>query len=212
MRVVMGEMNGVRLLDLMNSSVGKCGRVTAAVAYATQSDPFFQHCQANGTPLDFYGLLDEGGAVSVPLLQFMLKAGPLVFNPRLIKGHFHSKIIWWHGFGAYIGSANLTSNAWFTNVECGVFFEEAEILGQQLQTDLELQFAYLRKNSTPVTSELVKALDKLGAAERASYVAQQKLKDQFDDATKDIPPHAGLTAYGVVSGVFPLYPIVILTL
>lgn len=196
MRVVMGEMNGVRLLDLMNSSVGKCGRVTAAVAYATQSDPFFQHCQANGTPLDFYGLLDEGGAVSVPLLQFMLKAGPLVFNPRLIKGHFHSKIIWWHGFGAYIGSANLTSNAWFTNVECGVFFEEAEILGQQLQTDLELQFAYLRKNSVPVTSELVKALDKLGPAERASYVAQQKLKSQFDDATKDVPPHAGLTTYG----------------
>jgi hypothetical protein len=36
MRVVMGEMNGVRLLDLMNSSVGKCSRVTAAVAYASR--------------------------------------------------------------------------------------------------------------------------------------------------------------------------------
>lgn len=55
MRVVMGEMNGVRLLDLMNASVGKCSRVTAAVAYATRSDPFFEHCQSSGTPLDFYG-------------------------------------------------------------------------------------------------------------------------------------------------------------
>ena len=186
MRVVMGEMNGVRLLDLMNLSVGKCSRATAAVAYASRSDPFFEHCVASGIPVDFYGLLDETGAVSLPVLQFMLKAGPLAFNPRLIKGHFHSKIIWWHGFGAYIGSANLTSNAWFTNVECGVFFEESEIVGQQLQTDLELQFEYLRKNSVPVTNELVKALGKLGAAESASYVAQQKLKSQFDDATKDI--------------------------
>lgn len=86
MRVVMGEMNGVRLLDLMNGSVGKCSRVSAAVAYATQSDPFFEHCQHHGTPLDYYGLLDEGAAVSLPLLQHMLRAGPLVVNPRLMKG------------------------------------------------------------------------------------------------------------------------------
>ena len=107
MRIVMGELNGVRLLQLMNDSVGKCSHVTAAVAYATRSDPFFEHCLEQRTPVDFYGLLDEDAAVSVPLLRFMLHAGPLAFNPRLIKGHFHSKIIWWHGFGAYIGSASL---------------------------------------------------------------------------------------------------------
>jgi len=196
MRVVMGEMNGVRLLDLMNGSVGKSSRVSAAVAYATQSDPFFEHCQHHGTPLDYYGLLDEGAAVSLPLLQHMLRAGPLVVNPRLINGHFHSKIIWWHGYGAYIGSANLTSKAWFTNVECGVFFDEADIIGQPMQTDLEQQFAYLRKNSAPVTNELVKALGKLSPAEQGAYIAQQKLKSQFDEATKDIPPHGGLTTYG----------------
>lgn len=196
MRVVMGEMNGVRLLTLMNGSVGKCSRVSAAVAYATQSDPFFEHCQQHGMPLDYYGLLDEGAAVSLPLLQHMLRAGPLVVNPRLIKGHFHSKIIWWHGYGVYIGSANLTSKAWFTNVECGVFFDEDEIIGQPLQSDLEQQFAYLRKHSAPVTSELVKALGKLSLAEQSAYAAQQKLKALFDEATKDIPPHGGLTTYG----------------
>lgn len=196
MRIVMGELNGVRLLQLMNDSVGKCSHVTAAVAYATRSDPFFEHCREQRTPLDFYGLLDEDAAVSVPLLRFMLHAGPLAFNPRLIKGHFHSKIIWWHGFGAYIGSANLTSKAWFTNVECGVFFEESEILGQPLQIDLESQFAYLHKNSTRVSDELVKALDRLGVAERPVTQAREKLKSQFDLATKDIPTHNGLTAYG----------------
>ena len=196
MRVVMGEMNGVRLLDLMNGSVGKCSRVSAAVAYATKSDPFFEHCQHQGTPLEYYGLLDEDSAVSLPLLQYMLRAGPLVVNPRLIKGHFHSKIIWWHGYGAYIGSANLTDYAWFTNVECGVFFEESEITGQPLQTDLELQFTYLRKHSVPVTTELVRALERLRPTETQVSVARRRLTDQFKEATKDIPPHQGLTAYG----------------
>lgn len=196
MRVVMGEMNGIRLLDLMNGAVGLCSRVSAAVAYATQSDPFFDHCQQHGMTLAYYGLLDEGAAVSLPLLQHMLRAGPSVVSPRLIKGHFHSKIIWWHGYGAYIGSANLTSKAWFTNVECGVFFEESEIIGQPIQTDLDQQFAYLLKHSRPVTNELVRALDRLRPAEQNAYIARQKLKSQFDEATKEIPTHGGLTTYG----------------
>lgn len=194
MQVVMGEMNGVRLFDLMNAAVGKCSRVTAAVAYGTQNNPFFKHCYDNKIFLDFYGLLDEDAAVAVPVLQDMLQAGPLAVNPRLVKGYFHSKIIWWHGFGAYIGSANLTSNAWFTNVECGVFFEEAEIIGSQLQLDLEQQFGYLREVSAPVTAELVKALNKLGSVEQGVNLARQRLKAQFDEATKGIPAHQGLTA------------------
>src|SRR5436305_815729 len=103
MRVVMGEMNGVRLVDLMVSAVGKCSRVTAAVAYATQNSPFFEHCISNKIFLEFIGLLDEGCAVSVAVLDRLLGAGPLAVNARLIKGHFHSKLIWWHGLGAYIG-------------------------------------------------------------------------------------------------------------
>lgn len=194
MQIVMGEMNGVRLLDLLNKATGKCSRVTAAVAYATQNNTFFEHCYENKIFLDFYGLLDEDAAVAVPVLQRMLQTGPLTVNPRLIKGHFHSKIIWWHGFGAYIGSANLTSNAWFTNVECGVFFEESEIIGSQLQLDLEQQFGYLKDVSVPVTAELVKALAKLGTWEQSVYAARRKLKSQFDEATKGIPTHNGLTA------------------
>lgn len=194
MRTVMGEMNGIRLFDLMNAATGRCSRVTAAVAYGTLNNPFFEHCFANKIFLDFYGLLDEEAAVAVPVLQRMLQAGPLAVNPRLVKGHFHSKIIWWHGFGAYIGSANLTSNAWFTNVECGVFFDESEIVGSQLQIDLDQQFGYLKDVSAPVTAELVKALSTLGALERGVYTARQKLKSQFDEATKGISKHNGLTA------------------
>lgn len=194
MQVVMGGLNGVRLVNLMTQATEKCSEVTAAVAYASQNDPFFDHCYRNKIFLKFYGLLNEDAAVAGPVLQRMLDEGPNAVNPRLIKGHFHSKIIWWHGFGAYIGSANLTSNAWSTNVECGVFFEESEIIGSQLQVDLEQQFGYLQGVSVPVTSELVKALDKLGTLEQGVHIARQKLKSQFDEATKDIPAHMGLTA------------------
>jgi hypothetical protein len=196
MQIVMGEMNGVRLLDFMNAAPEKCTHVTAAVAYATHNNPFFDHCLKHKIHLEYFGLLDEDQAVSVSVLQQLLDAGPLAASASLIKGHFHSKIIWWHGFGAYIGSANLTSNAWFTNVECGVFFEEGEIIGTKTQADLEQQFEYLRTNSAPVTKELLKALSSLSPAEKSVYVARRKLKEQFDLATKDIPTHAGLTTYG----------------
>ena len=39
MKIVMGAMNGVHLLGLMNGATSKCTRVTAAVAYATQIPP-----------------------------------------------------------------------------------------------------------------------------------------------------------------------------
>ncbi len=196
MKAVMGSMNGVRLLDLMNAATSKCSRATAAVAYATNNTPFFDHCLGNKIFLDYFGLLDEDQAVAIPVLQKLVEAGPLAVNCRLIKGHFHSKIIWWHGFGVYIGSANLTSNAWAANVECGVFYEEAEIAGTQLQIDLEQQFDYLRVNSSPVTSELVRELGKIRPHEEAVYRAKNQVRSQFELATKNIPPHAGLASYG----------------
>ena len=196
MKVVMGALNGVRLFDIMNGATGRCSRVTAAVAYATGNSPFFEHCLSEKIFLDFYGLLDEDGAVAVAVLQKLLDAGPVRANCRLIKGHFHSKIIWWHGYGAYIGSANLTSSAWFSNVECGIFYEELEIIGSAIQLEFEHQFDYLRMNSSPLTTELVVALKKMRPFDEAVNREKSKLQSQFDLATKGIPSHQGLASYG----------------
>jgi len=196
MKVVMGALNGVRLIDLMNGATGHCSRVTAAVAYATGNNPFFDHCLKEGIFLDFYGLLDEDGAVAVAVLQKLLEAGPLAVNCRLIKGHFHSKIIWWHGYGAYVGSANLTSSAWFSNVECGIFYEEAEIIGSAIQLEFEHQFDYIKAHSGPLTTELVLALKKMRPFDEAVHREKSKLRSQFDLVTKDIPSHQGLASYG----------------
>ena len=195
MNIVMGELNGVRLFQIMLDAASKCSRVTAAVAYATPNNPFFKHCRENNLHLDFYGLLDKDEAVAIPLLETFLSDGPLVVNCRLVKGHFHSKIIWWHGYGAYIGSANLTHNAWFSNVETGVFFEESELFGE-IGLHLEQQFQYLNDHSSPLSSELVRALKTGKSMREAVQRESNKASDQFDAATKDIPGHAGLTTVG----------------
>lgn len=196
MKVVMGALNGVRLFDLMNGANGNCSRVTAAVAYATSNNPFFDHCLENNIFLDFYGLLDEDGAVAVAVLQKMLDSGPMKVNCQLIKGHFHSKIIWWHGYGAYIGSANLTASAWSSNVECGVFYEEAEMLGAQIAVDLEQQFDYLKVNSVAVSKELIDAIKGLRTYDEEVEKKRNQLRTRFEEATKGIASHKGLAAYG----------------
>ncbi|MDP2818704.1 MAG: phospholipase D-like domain-containing protein [Polaromonas sp.] len=195
MKIVMGELNGVRLLDILQGAKG-CSRVTAAVAYATAKNPFFEHCKANNIFLAFYGLLDEGEAVALPVLDQFLTDGPSSVNCRLIYGHFHSKIIWWHGYGAYVGSANLTSNAWFTNVECGVFYEESELLESTLGIYLEQQFDYLKANSTSLTKELLEAIRTASIENGKARIESLKreLKTNFRDALKGVKRHPGLTS------------------
>lgn len=193
MKMVMGEINGVWLLTLMNGAPLSCDRVTAAVAYATSNSPFFDHCLQNKRFLEFYGLLDEDQAVAISVMEQLLAAGPFAASCHLVKGHYHPKVIWWHGYGAYIGSANLTAYAWSANVECGVFYDEEEITGTPLQVQLELLFDRIRQISKPLNSDLVKALKKLQSTETAADVARKKLKDQFDEATKTYPEFGGLT-------------------
>lgn len=62
-------------------------------------------------------------------------------------------MIWWRGFGVYIGSANLTSKAWYKNVEAGCFFPEAEI-DDELDRQISDLFAQLDAQATPLTEEL----------------------------------------------------------
>lgn len=194
MRLVLGEINGVRLQDLMQLAPETCTRVTAAVAYATANIPFFDHCLQNNRFLEFYGLLDEDQAVAIVVLEKLLAAGPLKASCRLVKGHYHPKMIWWHGYGVYIGSANLTQYAWTSNIECGVFYEEEEVMGTPMQTGLDMMLDRIRQISKPLDSDLIKALKKLKPASDAADRERNKLKEMFDDATSTFPKHGGLNA------------------
>ena len=72
MRLIMGGINGHYLRDITEDSVQDTEEVLAAVAYATDASLLFDWCWQNMIPLRFYGRLDDGVAVSVPILTSFL--------------------------------------------------------------------------------------------------------------------------------------------
>lgn len=161
MRLILGGINGDYLRNLIEgaSAVVEGARVTesvwAAVAYATDakdSGSLIRWCFDNDIPLKFWGRLDDEVPVRVEILNLFLHRRSPQFVCKLVT-HHHAKVIWWRGFGVYIGSANLTYSAWNSNVEAGCFFDESEI-DSQFEGDLHRLFAELDANATVLTEEL----------------------------------------------------------
>lgn len=194
MDVVLGGLNGVFLSDLLEKSRASSRVIRAAVAYAQPNHPLFDFCRKESdVRLVFYGLLDEEGAVSPVLLRNLLNLGPSRADCRLLRGNFHAKVIWWQGYGAYIGSANLTHKAWFNNVECGVFYSEKELSTLVVRAQLALMFEHLHKHSVALTDELVKKLELLAVERRGVSDAKKKAKERFDTLFSGVPLNPGLT-------------------
>lgn len=73
MRTILGKLNGELLLNLATQAAPYCSHVDAAVAYAEKSDhPLLKSCKEHQLRLNFFGLLDEDGAVSLPFLKELL--------------------------------------------------------------------------------------------------------------------------------------------
>ena len=132
MEFYLGGLNGNHLLNLLFEADRKIEgnrrveEVWAAVAYAsksTGSGTLISHCFEQGIPLTFWGRLDDQVAVDVETLNLFLKRKSPDFVCKLVPMH-HAKVIWWRGFGVYVGSANLTYPAWNRNVEAGCLFED----------------------------------------------------------------------------------------
>lgn len=164
MQLMMGGINGNYLTNIILGALGETQEVLAAVAYATEMNLLFDWCWQNNITLKFYGRLDEGVAVRPNILSKFLNRRSSRFQCRLVQ-HHHAKIIWWRGYGLYIGSANLTASAWYKNVEAGCFFPEAEITDQMAADILEL-FRTVHQNSTPLTEEMLLIMQ--GRAKRVS--------------------------------------------
>jgi hypothetical protein len=158
MQLIMGGINGNYLRNITENAVEETQEVLAAVAYATDMTLLFDWCWDNAIPVRFYGRLDESVAVSPTILSTFLARKSARFQCRLVQ-HHHAKVIWWRNYGLYIGSANLTANAWYKNVEAGCFFQEAEITDDMARDVLEL-FNALDRNSTPLTEELLEIMQK----------------------------------------------------
>ncbi len=118
----------------------------------------FEWCWKNEIPLKFWGRFDDTIPVSLPILKTFLSRRSPIFTCKLIR-RFHAKVIWWHGDGAYVGSANHTGAAWNGNVEAGTFFDEADIAASNMDVELRSFFQRIDEHASPLNDELYKALE-----------------------------------------------------
>ena len=133
--------------------------VKAAVAYAHGNPELIQFCKDSRIPLTFYGRHDGTVPVDPGILRKFVDDPSIQFTARLVTQGFHAKVIWWGGFGVYIGSANLTEKAWSGNIECGIFLTEDDIEENGLNEPLEMFFSELTLVSREVTEEIVSELE-----------------------------------------------------
>jgi hypothetical protein len=157
MRLILNGINGRYLREIPDNAAQDTEVVEAAVAYATDASLLFEWCWQNSIPLRFWGRFDETIPVSLSILKSFLDRRSPNFTCKLLK-HFHAKVTWWHGVGAYIGSANLTDAAWYNNVEAGCFFEEAEMVASSMDMQLQAFFKQVDESASPLSEELYEAI------------------------------------------------------
>lgn len=171
MKFVAGKMNGVYLENFLYDSAGKTEWVKAAIAYATDTK-LLNFCFEKKIRITYFGRYDSSVPVSTTILKWFLDKQSPNYICRLVAEAFHPKVIWWQGYGAYIGSANLTQNGWYQNVEAGVFLSEDELMSNSFKIELEQFFDQLEEEySQPLTEEIfdeqVQLLSKLNEASKA---------------------------------------------
>ena len=89
----------------------------------------------------FYGRYDRSVPITTNILKTFLDSKSPNYECKLVPDIFHAKIIWWKDFGIYIGSANLTEQGWYENIEAGIFIAHNEIVENDLEDELINFFA-----------------------------------------------------------------------
>ncbi|WP_445003792.1 phospholipase D family protein [Halomonas mongoliensis] len=172
MKLVANRVNGVHLRDILPAVSGEVqvDRVLAAIAYGSSASDETKDLVGSsvsiGVRLDLWMRYDHTVPVSVELLERLLESQSSNVFTRFIPDSFHPKVIWWKGYGAYIGSANHTDRGWLTNIEVGVFLGEDELVANGMDVELDGFFDYLKDIdvSIPISEDLIKEMRVLAKA------------------------------------------------
>lgn len=137
--------------------------VLAAIAYGSDASTLVENCITNRRRLDIWMRYDHTVPVAPHLLRKLLAGTTSNIFCSLVPDVLHSKVIWWKGYGVYVGSANLTGKAWLTNIEFGVFLTEPELDEAGQLDEVELFFDQLKNCDAafPLTEEVVEEQEKL---------------------------------------------------
>lgn len=184
MKLIANALNGNYIEGtLLRNAPKDMPWVKAAIAYAAGNTKLFDFCIGNDIPLTFWGRYDYTVPVSIPLLKRFIEQKSPNFVCMLVQ-HFHSKIIWWGGYGVYIGSANLTQNGWYSNVETGTFLNQDEIVQNGIEDDLDNFFYELNKISHPLTEEVYNHLCEIEKNKKALNEEIENIKKKFKKGSK----------------------------
>lgn len=193
MEFIANALNGKFLSNILPSSDVEIDGVMAAIAYGSnfndEKRDFVGHCLANHYRLDIWMRYDHTVPVAIPLLKRLLRHHKDNIFCKLIPDCLHSKFIWWKGYGAYIGSANLTDRAWFSNIEAGIFLSEADLQRDGMQIELENFFDNLTNldKAFSLNEEIIKELEKI-------EVARKGIQDT-GKSLRSVPVWAGPTDF-----------------
>lgn len=184
MKLIANRINGTHLRDILPALSGEVqvDSVLAAVAYGGSASDITQdlvgHAVANKLRLDLWMRYDHTVPVSVEFLKRLFKHQQDNVFTRFVPDCFHPKVIWWKGYGAYIGSANHTDNGWLTNIEAGIFVGEDELVANGMDTQLEDFFEYLRELDVtiPISAGYIAEMERLSALNKDVYAAAKKAR------------------------------------
>lgn len=187
MKLVANTINGEYLRDILPGPEVEVDGVLAAIAYGQDGnnprEDFIGHCVTNKYRLDIWMRYDHTVPVGVSMLRRLLQHHKDNVFCKLIPDYLHAKVIWWRGYGAYIGSANLTDRAWITNIEAGVFLTEDDLHENNMAAELEKFFDGLRAidQARPLTQEIVDEMEALTAEKTAWQNKARPLRKEIPE-------------------------------
>ncbi len=184
MKLITGFATPSELRELNRNAMTECESVDAAAAYVSDERTLIDSCMINGVKLTLWARYDYSMPVSeVVLERFLSKRSP-DFIIRIVPDIFHPKVIWWHGFGVYIGSANLTQRAWSGGIEAGVFLTDDELIANGLDDQLREFFQKIDSLSYPVTQEFLAHVREIEKKNFAMYREEESARKRLDEARK----------------------------
>jgi PLD-like domain len=189
MKFIANWINGSYLRKILPPSSVEVGGVLAAIAYGSNEEHFLQNCIDNKYRLDIWMRFDHTVPVKIPLLKKLLNLTSKNIFCYQIPDRLHSKVIWWQGYGAYIGSANLSDRAWSTNIEAGLFIKDLELVESGLVAELDGFFDRLRKlpQSFPLCKETIDEIERINIARSGIFKI-----DEISKNMRTVPEFQGL--------------------
>lgn len=169
-------------LVLHLEAMEKCTDLVACIPYAMEGI----------ASEDFFGLLEQSRKAarifvrvdwSVPFdTRIMERFASEAIRFSGVIEYLHAKVIWWKGFGVYIGSCNMTDRAIFENLEFGIFLTQNELLEGNKILELENFFLSVEESSLPMNIDLLNLLKLQNEKLIKFRKIRQSLSDEFSDA------------------------------